>query len=326
MRAQKRAVSRARKKKTTSAKKLTQLPRLTLQAALQFLATLEVGRYRSQTPGLDAQLPITATDSQVLVEVRHAVKAIYQQLSDRQKPVFALRLTAHTFREIGKQLGISGSRVSHHYHRAMQKAVVQEQREKLAAALYLIEDFKKLSPEQLNVLGQSATAFSAACDSAFACHCGHAREAHIRWTNQHPRSFEGACFPGGMLHSCGCKEYTWHGDKRPIRKLWLNVAPPIPGWGWIHVTTADEAIGCLRDGTVTHLALDHAPHATGQSHNRTDGLAVLSWLEEAATDRTLQAVPWLIVAEVPDPLLRAQMQERIERLRAAGHTIIDREP
>lgn len=71
--------------------------------------------------------------------------------------------------------------------------------------------------------------------------------------------------------------------------LWLDDLRPAPE-GWVHATTAPEAISILERGGVAKISLDHD---LGEEIAGT-GYQVACWVEEQAAYGTLAPLEWAI--------------------------------
>jgi len=88
-------------------------------------------------------------------------------------------------------------------------------------------------------------------------------------------------------------------------KVWLDdlrEGPP----GWLHVTTAQEAINALRTKKVTQISLDHD---LGAPENGT-GYDVASFIEQESFMMTLPRLVWTVHTQ--NPVGRVKMTVALE--------------
>lgn len=88
-------------------------------------------------------------------------------------------------------------------------------------------------------------------------------------------------------------------------RIWLDDERPAPA-GWVHLKTAEEAIGHLETGLVTAISLDHdlGPPEAGTGYD------VALWIEMAAATGECPALVWTIHSANPVGIRRMEMALR----------------
>lgn len=80
--------------------------------------------------------------------------------------------------------------------------------------------------------------------------------------------------------------------------------------GWVRCYWPDEVIAILKQGSVTHLSLDHDLGDDG----RGTGYHVLTWLEEAIATNPDFDAPRYIIAHTANPSAKVKMNAAIRSI------------
>jgi hypothetical protein len=88
--------------------------------------------------------------------------------------------------------------------------------------------------------------------------------------------------------------------------LWVDDVRPVPDWANATVTTAKDAIACLRNGNVVRISLDHdlGPPEAGTGYD------VACFVEQAAYEGTLPLLQWSIHSA--NGVGRARMEQALK--------------
>ena len=89
-------------------------------------------------------------------------------------------------------------------------------------------------------------------------------------------------------------------------KLWIDDERPAP-WGWAHAKTAQEAIGWIEQGDITHISFDHD---LGEGNG--DGHDVVCFVEERI-EAGQMALPQMTVHSA-NPVGARRIRQAIEAI------------